>query len=109
MKAPGRKSKSSRPAERGEPSLQKAARGYLDRKTKREMTRLLGQKTRLWQAHKPVHNQRRKLPAPQPAAPRWTRQEEALLGTEPDEAIARRLGRTFHAVRHRRILFLVSE
>ena len=102
MKAPGRKSKSSRPAERGEPSLQKAARGYLDRKTKREMTRLLGQKTRLWQAHKPVHYQRRSLPVPRPVAPAWTKQEEALLGTQPDEAIARRLTRTFDAVRYRR-------
>src|SRR5258708_34351144 len=32
----------------------------------------------------------------------WTKQEEAKLGTGPDEAVARQIKRTFLAVRYRR-------
>src|SRR5258708_4123314 len=102
MKAPGRKAKSGRPAERSEPSLRKAAREYLDRKPNSQITRLLGQRTRLWRTHKLVRGLRRNLPLGSPKAPMWTKQEEAKLGTGPDEAVARQIKRTFLAVRYRR-------
>lgn len=37
-----------------------------------------------------------------PARPRWTEEQEALLGTASDRAIARRIGRSTKAVRQRR-------
>lgn len=36
--------------------------------------------------------------------PRWTADDDRLLGTMPDKELARRLGRTFIAVRARRSL-----
>jgi hypothetical protein len=37
--------------------------------------------------------------------PRWTKQQLAMLGTMPDEEVARRTGRTVQAVRIRRTRF----
>jgi len=67
-------------------------------KSNQELRAILG-----W-SYKRIHTQRRQLAGgkvrkPQPE---WTLEEDRLLGTKPDQVLARKFGRPVSAVRHRR-------
>lgn len=67
-------------------------------KSNQELRAILG-----W-SHKRIHTRRRQLAdgKVRKQQPEWTLEEDRLLGTKPDEALARKFGRPVSAVRHRR-------
>jgi hypothetical protein len=74
--------------------LKKAARHYLDGKSEREISRLLG-----WQAQKVG---KKGGARPLRASNRWQKWEIELLGEHPDKEVARLTGRGVFAVNHQR-------
>src|SRR5262249_4968231 len=52
---------------------------------------------------------RRRGTRPPAAGPAWSAEEEALLGTMPDEEVARRTGRTLVAVQGRRYTLRIEK
>src|ERR1700728_4137292 len=81
-------------------SLAKSARRLLASKSKREAERLVGQRK--------VKGNRRRGPVMR-ASRIWQPWEEELLGKEPDAVVARKIGRTLHAVsKHRSVLRMVD-
>lgn len=67
-------------------------------KSNRELRAILG-----W-SDKRIHTRRRQLAGGKfrKQQPEWTLEEDRLLGTKPDEVLARKFGRLVSAVRHRR-------
>ena len=55
-------------------------------------------------SHRRIHTRRRQLAAGKVRRqhPEWTREEDGLLGTQPDQVLARKFGRSVGAVRCRR-------
>lgn len=67
-------------------------------KSNQELRAILG-----W-SYKRIHTRRRQLAGGKvrKQQPEWTLEEDRLLGTKPDQALARKFGRPVSAVRHRR-------
>src|SRR5437867_7713365 len=67
-------------------------------KSNQELRAILG-----W-SHKRIHTRRRQLAAGKvrKLQPEWTLEEDRLLGTKPDQVLARKFSRPVSAVRHRR-------